>query len=770
MKYLTDMLVNLSPAADILLKASVLLALGWALHTTLRIRQTNPQWRRMLWRGVMAGLLLIPLAQLIWGWQVHVARPAALRTEKAIVMPTEKPITPVRPIPSSSAAPATSPRQIAPDRPSAYAARLWVGEHIPKLLLAGWLLGAAVLFVRYWVLIARISGMRARSRPAGPRSQCLLDRVAREMGNRNRVLLRFVPGIESPFLTGLRQPMIVLPDHMEGGVYAEDLASILSHEVAHIRAHDLWWMALGRLISTLVWFHPLVWRLRAAHSMACEEACDAAAAQYVGNPEMYTTTLARVALAIVGPVPSVGGIPMARSSQIVSRLRLLQAGVQSSPVSRWRVFFCAMLGVVVLAGVASVRLVYAEGAASATPPVESRMWTKIVEPRDRTLRVGFPLAMGESFVFDNSSDVLQGKLTMRIVRQRTREHAAATEEYTIFEKGKVAEGWRITEGGTRLIYENGTSAPARRVVISGVENQFFSTERHLTAPDDRLDLELVAVKDLTGKTSLETGYLPAGTYKAKGKYAALTDEFDSASYLAQYVKDGEKPSPGVLDGLAKSRAANEWSAWLTDWDAEWPLKITAKGGWLRSTDQVTLTEDAVRQATATVKANQHSQMAQERKWRQEFIVADQGPEAACRVNIFEIMHALATYQEPHHDLYPSSLADLFPKYLDYPDALVCPSTKKSPILGNGMTCSYRYLGPVLSMDAFPALFIVYDRPTNHQGRNVGLFNGQIEFYKEAEFKQALATQYERLKPVMDRADFPGDRERARAFFEDKDFY
>ena len=56
------------------------------------------------------------------------------------------------------------------------------------------------------------------------------------------------------------------------------------------------WLNLFRIVSHLLWFHPLVWNIRGAHSVACEEVCDGVGADYVGCAQSYSETLARVAL------------------------------------------------------------------------------------------------------------------------------------------------------------------------------------------------------------------------------------------------------------------------------------------------------------------------------------------------------------------------------------------------------------------------------------------------------------------------------------------
>lgn len=112
--------------------------------------------------------------------------------------------------------------------------------------------------------------------------------------------------------------------------------------------------------STALWFHPLVWKLRDAHNAACEEVCDAVAADYVGNAESYSSTLARVALETMRKIPAIGGIPMARSSQIIDRLRTLKRKIYSLPLARHWVILSLLTGLVSLLVFGGLKLAYAE--------------------------------------------------------------------------------------------------------------------------------------------------------------------------------------------------------------------------------------------------------------------------------------------------------------------------------------------------------------------------------------------------------------------------
>lgn len=142
---------------------------------------------------------------------------------------------------------------------------------------------------------------------------------------------------------------------------------------------------------------------------------------------------------------------------------------------------------------------------------------------------------------------------------------------------------------------------------------------------------------------------------------------------------------------------------------------------------------------------------------------------ACVSNLNLIVKAIIMYQEDNEDNLPLSLADLFAAYPDIPRVLMCPSDGAPFLIKGGMLCSYRYIGNVPFRDVGSDLMIAYDHVPHAGGRNVAHFDGHVQRYREEEFRAKLQQQYEEFKELMARPGFPGDKERARAFYEDRDF-
>lgn len=58
----------------------------------------------------------------------------------------------------------------------------------------------------------------------------------------------------SPFLAGLRQPLVVMPDKE---FTDQELRCIVGHEILHHRNHDIFWKILTEVLCTFFWWNPV---------------------------------------------------------------------------------------------------------------------------------------------------------------------------------------------------------------------------------------------------------------------------------------------------------------------------------------------------------------------------------------------------------------------------------------------------------------------------------------------------------------------------------
>jgi Zn-dependent protease with chaperone function len=400
------MLIDLPYVPAVLVKVTLLLACAWVAHGALRGR--NPRWRVLLWRGVLVAVVALPVAE----WALPRLEVAILE-EPVPPQPAARVVTELEPMPFDVALPDV-PLRVAEPRPAPappmFNLRAWATEHVVILLGAGWGLIALVLLAgmgRGWLRVCRTI---AQSQPAPNSVRALADSIARDLdvyskveaascrfnaagrrvhlavralesiardlgvyskveaascrlnaaGRRVHLDVRVVEDLGSPFLTGIRRPIIVLPARCLRESDPAQLRAILAHEVAHVKSRDPFWLAFGRVASSLLWFHPLMWRVTTAHSAACEEVCDGVAAAYLGSAQSYSKALAREALALHTAHPAPGGVPMLRTAEIVRRLQRIQGGIVATPLTHRRVSTGVAAAGLLLIALGSLRFVRAE--------------------------------------------------------------------------------------------------------------------------------------------------------------------------------------------------------------------------------------------------------------------------------------------------------------------------------------------------------------------------------------------------------------------------
>ncbi len=357
-------LVDLPLIVLVLLKITIVLGLGWIVQFFLT--HHNPHWRVLLWRCIIIGIFLVPALLPLKYMQIRVATSPGLPTVSWPDSISEDSIKDgVTPVSNTLfAEPAPMQQSVVRNdshdfRPS-FSFSTWFRANLWMIVFGVWAVVTAILTSRLLIGFNRIRHYIDRSSPAPEHFQHLLDRVAGDLHYPRKIGLFISPDFSTPFVTGFRKPVVVFPERMMSDTYIDESPAIMAHEVAHMCSGDLFWMFVTKWIGALLWFHPLVWKIQEAHHGACEEVCDAVAADYIGNAERYSSVLARIALEILGTFPAVGAIPLVRSSDILIRLKKLKREVCSKPLAgRW-IALSVLTGMAIFVCLGSVRLVGAE--------------------------------------------------------------------------------------------------------------------------------------------------------------------------------------------------------------------------------------------------------------------------------------------------------------------------------------------------------------------------------------------------------------------------
>jgi len=371
---------SMSTTGVLLLKFTLVLIVAWLLQATLR--RSNPRWRILVWRMSAIGLVGIALFSLRPPiFTIPVLPPPATVTVAATIQPVDivdnrsalphragqysdeskpeirvnhhestafsnsivassnKPLSPSTISSSELIEPVASVEPIQNPAPTSWDPSVWA--------LQIWLAGSLLCFVYLLVGLAYLAKVCRSSIPVPDWVEAELDQQIAATTKVGNVTARQSDSINAPCSVGVIRKTILLPTEMCSTDKAEQLRVVLAHELAHFSGSDLRWNYVFYWISIVLWFHPLVWRIRRVHADACDERCDAKAVIQLGDGAGYIRQLARVALQVSGQTPT-SALPMARVSNVTKRIQMLQQGIGRLSLRRWKARLAAVTAVLLL--------------------------------------------------------------------------------------------------------------------------------------------------------------------------------------------------------------------------------------------------------------------------------------------------------------------------------------------------------------------------------------------------------------------------------------
>jgi beta-lactamase regulating signal transducer with metallopeptidase domain len=193
-------------------------------------------------------------------------------------------------------------------------------------LLWVWLIGA-VLFALYQIYVTTMMVRLMKLAVPDPRIDRSINRIAKAANINNYPTARVVPWVTSPMLWGLRgTSVIVLPSGLLESIDDDAADTLLRHELAHFQRGDQWVRILEIFVSTIFWWHPVVWIALNQIEIYEEQCCDAwVVAQDPENRRRYAEAL----LDTVDYLSDAQGISMPVVASGLGRVRLLKKRVKA---------------------------------------------------------------------------------------------------------------------------------------------------------------------------------------------------------------------------------------------------------------------------------------------------------------------------------------------------------------------------------------------------------------------------------------------------------
>jgi|GEM_PF-6480628 len=265
-------------------------AVAWLVGAVARRFSSQSQYL-----ALVAGLTAMPLVFAGTAAWLYSSTPASLAAVASAAHPLE-----VAPY-AGETRPLFLLAGSSPAQPAFAAASLWQ-QSAPWLATAYWL---AVAGMSLRLLLGLGGARRLVRESASVSDKRLLQFVADQcqlLGIQTVPLVAYCRDVAVPTVIGVLRPTILLPLAATTAMTSEEIETILTHELVHIRRHDQLLVLWQRIVEILFFFHPAVWLLSRRISDVREHCCDDRVIALGIEPQVYVESLLRAAeLSLFGP-------------------------------------------------------------------------------------------------------------------------------------------------------------------------------------------------------------------------------------------------------------------------------------------------------------------------------------------------------------------------------------------------------------------------------------------------------------------------------------
>ncbi len=194
------------------------------------------------------------------------------------------------------------------------------------VIISLWITGACYLLMRLVVLYATLLYVRWKAKPAPESVTLLLEHHSTIIGIRTP-RVRVHHRVNGPCVTGVLRSTILLPP-----TFAKDnpqlIESVLLHELSHAKRCDCAWNLLAYITASLLWFQPLLWRIRRSLDETSDLIADDCVIHHRREPIEYARHLADLAEACMpSRAESLASAGIAPSkAELVKRVRRILDG------------------------------------------------------------------------------------------------------------------------------------------------------------------------------------------------------------------------------------------------------------------------------------------------------------------------------------------------------------------------------------------------------------------------------------------------------------
>ncbi len=163
-------------------------------------------------------------------------------------------------------------------------------------LFYGWMALSTLALIRVGMGIWNVHKLRRNCEPVDVAElDPAVQQTLKSSRGPRKVELAISSRVSVPAVIGFFKPVILLPAWALAELSAEQLNTVLMHELAHLRRWDDWTNLGQKLMRAVFFFHPAIWWIDHQLSLEREMACDEFVLSSTRNPRAYAACLVSLA-------------------------------------------------------------------------------------------------------------------------------------------------------------------------------------------------------------------------------------------------------------------------------------------------------------------------------------------------------------------------------------------------------------------------------------------------------------------------------------------
>jgi len=192
-----------------------------------------------------------------------------------------------------------------------------------------WMIGFVVGLLRIAAGLYYINRLRRNSYPVQEEWMQMVKDISESL-NINRIVAMAEAGISSPMVVGFMKPVILFPIGLLSGLTAEQVETILVHELSHISRQDYIINLVQSVVETIFFFNPFALLTSSMIREERENCCDDMVIAKGISPISYVKTLAQLEAARTSSTLALGFT--GNQNQLLNRIKRI---MENSAKNDW---------------------------------------------------------------------------------------------------------------------------------------------------------------------------------------------------------------------------------------------------------------------------------------------------------------------------------------------------------------------------------------------------------------------------------------------------